>query len=73
MAGAYRANVTGRGAQAPPLLDDPDTVKRLAELGGTVPAKADRGPEHLEQVLKADIERWDPILKKAMAESKTDK
>ncbi len=54
-------------------LDDPAVVKRLADLGGTVPAKADRGPQHLEQVLKADIGRWNPILKKAMAESKTDK
>jgi tripartite-type tricarboxylate transporter receptor subunit TctC len=48
-------------------LDDPDVIKRLAELGGTVPPKADRGPEHLEKVLKADIARWDPILKQAMA------
>jgi hypothetical protein len=34
-----------------------------------VPAKAERGPEHLEQVLKADIARWNPILKQAMEES----
>ncbi len=51
-------------------LDDPAVVKRLADLGGTVPPKADRGPDHLEKVLKADIARWDPILKQAMAESK---
>ena len=50
-------------------LDDPAVVKRLADLGGTVPPKADRGPGHLETVLKADIARWDPILRKAMAES----
>ena len=35
-----------------------------------MPAKAERGPQHLEQVLKADIARWNPILKKAMAKSK---
>jgi len=51
-------------------LDDPAVVKRLADLGGTVPPKAERGPDHLEKVLKADIARWDPILKQAMAESK---
>jgi len=51
-------------------LDDPAVAKRLTDLGGAVPSKAERGPEHLEQVLKADIARWDPILKKAMAESK---
>jgi tripartite-type tricarboxylate transporter receptor subunit TctC len=54
-------------------LDDPDLIKRLAELGGTVPAKADRGPEHLEKVLKADIARWDPILRQAMTQSKDGK
>jgi tripartite-type tricarboxylate transporter receptor subunit TctC len=51
-------------------LDDPAVIKRLADLGGTVPPKAERGPEHLAKVLKADIARWDPILKQAMAESK---
>ena len=50
-------------------LDDPAVIKRLADLGGTVPAKAERGPQHLEQVLKADIARWNPILKQAMEES----
>jgi tripartite-type tricarboxylate transporter receptor subunit TctC len=54
-------------------LDDPAVVKRLADLGGTVPPKADRGPEHLGKVLKADVARWDPILKQAMAESKKEK
>ena len=51
-------------------LDDPAVVKRLADLGGTVPPKVDRGPDYLGKTLKADIARWDPILKKAMAESK---
>lgn len=51
-------------------LDDPAVVKRLADLGGTVPPKAERGPDYLEKTLKADIARWDPILKQAMAESK---
>lgn len=51
-------------------LDDPAVIKRLADLGGTVPPKADRGPDYLQKSLKADIARWDPVLKKAMAESK---
>ncbi|HEX5508436.1 MAG TPA: tripartite tricarboxylate transporter substrate-binding protein, partial [Pseudolabrys sp.] len=51
-------------------LDDPLVAKRLSDLGATVPAKAERGPAHLEQVLKADIARWHPILTKAMAEAK---
>jgi tripartite-type tricarboxylate transporter receptor subunit TctC len=48
-------------------LDDPTTVKRLADLGGSVPAMSERGPQHLEMVLKADIARWNPLLKQAMA------
>jgi tripartite-type tricarboxylate transporter receptor subunit TctC len=51
-------------------LDDPAVIKRLADLGGTVPPKADRGPQHLGEVLKADVARWDPILQQAMVESK---
>jgi tripartite-type tricarboxylate transporter receptor subunit TctC len=48
-------------------LDDPATVKRLQDLGGTVPPKADRGPAPLASLLKKDIGRWDPILKTANA------
>jgi tripartite-type tricarboxylate transporter receptor subunit TctC len=47
-------------------LDDPAVAKRLADLGGSVPAKAERGPAHFAAVLKADIARWQPILKAAM-------
>jgi len=54
-------------------LDDPAVAKRLTDLGGAVPAKAERGPAHLESVLTADIARWNPILKQAMAESKKTK
>src|SRR4029077_9686095 len=54
-------------------LDDPPVVKRLADLGGTVPAKVERGPQHLGEVLKADIARWDPILRQAMADAKKNK
>ena len=46
-------------------LDDPAVAKRLLDLGGTVPAKADRGPAHLASQLKADVARWNPILKAA--------
>jgi putative tricarboxylic transport membrane protein len=47
-------------------LDDPAVAKRIVELGGTVPAKAERGPANLARVLKTDVERWNPILKAAM-------
>ena len=51
-------------------LNDPAVVKRLSDLGGTVPPQAERGPEYLGKTLKADTARWDPILKHAMAELK---
>ncbi len=51
-------------------LDDPAVARRLVDLGGAIPAKAERGPAHLAAVLKADIAKWHPILKAAMAESK---
>jgi tripartite-type tricarboxylate transporter receptor subunit TctC len=50
-------------------LNDPAVVKRLADLGGSVPVEADRGPAHLETVLSADIARWNPILKAAVAKA----
>jgi putative tricarboxylic transport membrane protein len=48
-------------------LDDPAVAKRLLDLGGTVPPKADRGPAYLAKLSTADIARWDPILKAAAA------
>jgi tripartite-type tricarboxylate transporter receptor subunit TctC len=50
-------------------LDDPNLQKRMIELGGTVPPTADRGPAPLAKLLKADIARWDPILKQAAAKA----
>jgi tripartite-type tricarboxylate transporter receptor subunit TctC len=46
-------------------LDDPDTRKRLLELGGDIPDKAKRGPEALAMQVKSDIARWTPIIKAA--------
>jgi tripartite-type tricarboxylate transporter receptor subunit TctC len=50
-------------------LDDPAVAKRLETLGGIVPPKSERGSAYLGKLLKSDIERWDPILRKAAAES----
>ena len=61
------AKLAGALAKA---LDDPAVAKRLVDLGGSVPAKAERGPAHLAAVLKADIAKWHPIPRAAMAESK---
>jgi putative tricarboxylic transport membrane protein len=48
-------------------LDDPGVQKRIADLGGALPAKDERTPEAFANYLKAEIARWSPILKAAAA------
>jgi len=50
-------------------LDDPATAEKLGKLGGTVPPKAERGPDYLRKTVASDIPRWAPILKEAAAAS----
>jgi len=47
-------------------LDDPAVQKKLADLGGSVPPKNERSPAFLERYVKAEIARWNPILKAAV-------
>jgi hypothetical protein len=42
----------------------------LVELGGSIPAKAERTPAKFDSFVKAEIARWSPILKAASAEAK---
>jgi tripartite-type tricarboxylate transporter receptor subunit TctC len=51
-------------------LDDPGVKKRIAELGGSLPAKKERNPVAFEAFVKAEIARWSPILKAATADAK---
>jgi tripartite-type tricarboxylate transporter receptor subunit TctC len=51
-------------------LDDANVKKRLVELGGSIPAKAERTPAKFDSFVKAEIARWLPILKAASAEAK---
>jgi putative tricarboxylic transport membrane protein len=46
-------------------LDDPGVKKRLAELGGSTPAKDERAPAKFDGFVKGEIARWAPILKAA--------
>ena len=46
-------------------LDDPSVKKRIADLGGTIPAKQERTPASFARLVKAEIARWSPILKAA--------
>lgn len=43
-------------------LDDPVVIKRLADLGGTVPKKSERNPAQFEKFVKSEISRWKLIL-----------
>ena len=48
-------------------LDDDSVKKRINELGGSIPAKAERTPAAFDAYVKAEIARWAPILKTAAA------
>jgi putative tricarboxylic transport membrane protein len=51
-------------------LDDPNTVKRFAELGSTTPLPADRGPAGLQKLVESEMARITPVLKAAAASNK---
>lgn len=44
-------------------LDDASVRQRLNNLGGAVPAKAERKPAAFEAYVQAEVARWAPILK----------
>jgi tripartite-type tricarboxylate transporter receptor subunit TctC len=48
-------------------LDDPAVVKRLDDLGASIPPKSDRTPAAFERLVSSEITRWSPILKAAAA------
>jgi tripartite-type tricarboxylate transporter receptor subunit TctC len=49
-------------------LDDASVQKRINDLGGSIPGKAERTPAAFDQYVKAEIARWAPVLKAAAAE-----
>jgi tripartite-type tricarboxylate transporter receptor subunit TctC len=46
-------------------LDDDNVCRRLADIGGTIPAKAKRGQQPLAALVKSEIARWRPIIEAA--------
>jgi len=44
-------------------LEDPNTRKRLLELGSVIPDKAGRSPQALQKLVESEVARWNPILK----------
>jgi len=43
-------------------LDEPTVRDRLAQLGGSLPGKAERSPAAFDTFVRAEIARWAPIL-----------
>ena len=48
-------------------LDDPAVVQEFLDMGGTLPAAADRGGERMHEIVKADVARWSDIIAKSGA------
>jgi tripartite-type tricarboxylate transporter receptor subunit TctC len=44
-------------------LDDGAVRKRIGDLGGSIPGKAERNPAAFDAYVKAEVARWAPILK----------
>ncbi|RYX94985.1 MAG: tripartite tricarboxylate transporter substrate binding protein BugD [Comamonadaceae bacterium] len=44
-------------------LKDPEVAKRMADLGAEIAAESKQSPEGLQTWLKAEIDRWGPIIK----------
>jgi tripartite-type tricarboxylate transporter receptor subunit TctC len=63
--GVSREIVTRLAGALDQALDDPAVQKRLADLGGAVPAKDERNPDKFDTFVKAEIARWSRILKAA--------
>jgi len=51
-------------------LDDPNTKKRLLDLGGVIPQGTERTPTYLAEFVKKEVARWTPVLKAAGATAK---
>jgi tripartite-type tricarboxylate transporter receptor subunit TctC len=43
-------------------LDEANVRERLGQLGGTIPAKAERNPAVFDRFVRAEIARWAPLL-----------
>lgn len=65
--GTPKAVVDKLAAALDKALDDPEVQKKLQNLGGTVPTKAERNPATFEKMVDAERTRWNPILKAASA------
>ncbi|MFY9955471.1 Bug family tripartite tricarboxylate transporter substrate binding protein [Bradyrhizobium sp.] len=49
-------------------LDEPVVAETLANLGGSIPAKAERNPAAFDRFVHSEVARWAPILAATRAE-----
>ena len=49
-------------------LDEPVVAETLANLGGSIPAKAERNPAAFDRFVRSEVARWAPILAATRAE-----
>ncbi|MEK9278103.1 MULTISPECIES: tripartite tricarboxylate transporter substrate-binding protein [unclassified Bradyrhizobium] len=63
--GTSPAILASLNAAAAKALDDETVRKRLLELGSVIPGAAERTPEALAALVKAEIAKWSPVLKPA--------
>jgi len=63
--GTPKEIVTKLSSALDKALDDPSVKRRLADLGGSIPAKQERTPASFTRLVKAEIARWSPILNAA--------
>src|SRR6516165_8942949 len=68
--GTPRVVIDKLAAALDQALDDPAVQTRLADLGGSLPAKDERTPAKFASFVHAEIARWSPILKAANVEAK---
>jgi tripartite-type tricarboxylate transporter receptor subunit TctC len=58
------APVVGKLADAlDKALEDPGVRLRINALGGSIPGKAERNPAAFDAYVKAEIAKWEPVLK----------